>query len=70
MLILVLLEKIPFFVVALLLGYASLVIFDRTDNGGHHFYPLYQRLVLGAFSFFEHHWQVSRETLCCCSIEN
>ncbi len=54
----ILLEKIPFFVVALLLGYASLVIFDRTGNGGHHFYPLYQRLVLGAFSYFEYLFKI------------
>ena len=54
----VLLLKIPFFVVALLLGYASLVIFDRTGNGGHQFYPLYQRLVLGAFSYFEYLFKI------------
>ncbi len=54
----VLLEKIPFFVVAILLGYTSLVIFDRTGDGGHQFYPLYQRLVMGAFSYFEYLFKI------------
>lgn len=54
----ILLLKIPFLALAMLLGYISLVIFDRTGNGGHVFYPLHQRVALGAFSYFEYLFKV------------
>lgn len=49
-----LLEKIPFFLMAFIMGVVSLMIFDRTGDGGHIFYPIHQRIALGAFSYLEY----------------